>query len=248
MRSLVFFFSALLLSAHGVSLRQQGFKDGTGTIAAKWFVTSSGSSEAQATSSSSSGQNPIAVFDTSLGQMRVELFVDKAPVTASNFIDLAKKGFYDGQHFHRVIPNFMDQCGDPISKDPNDPMAGTGGPEPKSEFLVLGKGAYAGKTIRRNAGGNIPDEFGPEKISNDIGMISMANTGRADTGGSQFFINVHHNDFLDWFANTKSSHPVFAKVIDGYDVAVKISKVSRNGNAKPNTPVKMNKVTIEEGQ
>src|SRR3954453_13292007 len=72
--------------------------------------------------------NPTATFDTSLGSFQVEIFLDKMPITAKNFIDLAKSGFYDGLHFHRVINNFMIQFGCPFSKDPMSPRAGPGGP------------------------------------------------------------------------------------------------------------------------
>src|SRR5262249_7951971 len=70
--------------------------------------------------------NPTALLSTSLGDFKVELFTDKMPITAGNFIKLAKSGFYDGLHFHRVIDKFMIQFGCPHSKDPNSPRAGTG--------------------------------------------------------------------------------------------------------------------------
>jgi cyclophilin family peptidyl-prolyl cis-trans isomerase len=106
------------------------------------------------------------------------------PITCGNFIDLANSGFYDGIHFHRVIPNFMNQFGCPYAKDPNSPRAGTGGPEPGSQFQ-----SADGKTYTRNREGGIPDEL-TQKISNSKGTLSMANTGRPESGGSQFFINV----------------------------------------------------------
>ena len=70
--------------------------------------------------------NPTATFETSLGTFTAELFADVMPITAGNFIKLAKEGFYNGLHFHRVIPNFMIQFGCPNSKDPNSRRAGTG--------------------------------------------------------------------------------------------------------------------------
>ena len=74
--------------------------------------------------------NPTATLETSLGNIEVELFTDKMPITAGNFIKLAKSGFYDGLHFHRVINGFMLQFGCPHSKDPKSPRAGTGdGPD-----------------------------------------------------------------------------------------------------------------------
>jgi cyclophilin family peptidyl-prolyl cis-trans isomerase len=154
----------------------------------------------------------IAEFEFTLGKVKVEVFTEKMPITAANFIDLVEKGFYDGVHVHRTIPNFMVQFGCPNAKDANSPRAGTGGPAPNSEYQCNGK------TIKRNAGGSIPDEFrNPScpKLSNEPFTLSMANTGQPDSGGSQFFINTVHNSFLDFFdRSTPSQHPVFGKVAD----------------------------------
>jgi len=186
--------------------------------------------------------NPTAVFETSMGMFKVELFLDQMPITVSNFIDLAKSGFYNGVHFHRVIPNFMCQFGCPKAKDPRSPMAGTGGPEDGTSYDVLDG---SGKTITRQGGGNIPDEF-TAKIPNAPGTLSMANTGRPNTGGSQFFINVKDNNFLNWFdQSTPSQHPVFGKVTEGYDLIVQISEVRTNNRDAPFEPVMMKSITIE---
>ena len=169
--------------------------------------------------------NPTATFETSLGNFEVEIFTDKMPVTGQNFIDLAKANFYDGLHFHRVIDGFMIQFGCPHSKDPQSNMAGTGGPPH----------------------GNIPDEH-PEdaKISNQPGTLSMANTGRPNSGGSQFFINTIDNARLDWFTPGPSRHPVFGEVKDGMDVVTKIEKTATDGSDRPVDPVKVIKITINE--
>ena len=76
------------------------------------------------------GTNPTALCETNLGSFTVELYVDQMPITASNFIDLAQQGYYDGIHFHRVIPNFMAQFGCPNARDLSGKagMPGTGGP------------------------------------------------------------------------------------------------------------------------
>ena len=116
------------------------------------------------------------------------------PITVSNFIDLANSGFYNGLHFHRVIPDFMDQFGCPHSKDPRSGRAGTGGPCGWQK-----KNLVTGGTETRSNGGNIKDEH-TARISNEPGTLSMANTGAPNSGGSQFFMNVVHNDFLDWFS------------------------------------------------
>merc|ERR1719201_2909306 len=119
-----------------------------------------------------------------MGDVRCEIYLDQMPITASNFIDLAQSGFYNGLHFHRVIPGFMDQFGCPHSKDPKSTRSGTGGPS-DGTF----KNLKTGETETRTNGGNIQDE-NISKDTNAPGTISMANTGRPNSGGSQFFLNV----------------------------------------------------------
>lgn len=184
--------------------------------------------------------NPIAVFDTTMGTIKCTILLDEMPITSSNFIDLVQTGFYNGLHFHRVIPQFMDQFGCPYSKDPKSQQSGTGGPS-KGTFKNLKSGA----TESRDQDGNIKDEFAA-KISNKPGTLSMANTGQPNSGGSQFFMNVVHNDFLDWFSPGESKHPVFGACVDqaSFDVMVKISQVPTNDDC-PVTPVRMNSVTIQ---
>lgn len=168
--------------------------------------------------------NPIALLETSLGNIKVELFMDQMPVTAGNFVNLAKSGFYDGLHFHRVINGFMLQFGCPHSKDPNSSRAGTGD----------------------SPNGTIQDEH-TARLSNEPGTLSMANTGRPNSGSCQFFINTVHNSYLDWFTPGASKHPVFGKVIEGMDVVKKIETTKTGAGDRPVTPVKMNKVTVTEG-
>merc|ERR1711879_908495 len=91
-------------------------------------------------------------------------------------------------------------------------------------------------------GGNIKDE-NISKDSNEPGTLSMANCGSPNTGGSQFFMNVANNDFLDWFGPGESKHPVFGKITAGYDVCVAISKVPTQDD-NPNTPIVMKSITI----
>ena len=170
--------------------------------------------------------NPTALLETSLGNITIELFVDKMPITAGNFVKLAKGGFYDGLHFHRIINNFMLQFGCPHSRDPKSRQAGTGdGPD-----------------------GTIQDEHPANaKISNDAGTLSMANTGAANSGSSQFFINTVANPYLDWFSPGASKHPVFGRVIEGMDVVKKLEATPTDRDDRPVTPAKMIKVTIQEG-
>ena len=86
--------------------------------------------------------NPIATFSTTMGDIKCEIYLDQMPITASNFIDLATSGFYNGLHFHRVIPDFMDQFGCPYSKDPKSQRAGTGGPQPGTKSPLAGSGGF----------------------------------------------------------------------------------------------------------
>lgn len=104
--------------------------------------------------------NPHAIIETNTGIIEVELFSDKAPLTAKNFMDLAKKGFYNNVIFHRVIPDFMVQTGDPRGD-------GTGGP-----------------------GYSIKDEFGPGLKHNKPGILSMANSGPNSGGSQFFITTI----------------------------------------------------------
>ena len=169
--------------------------------------------------------NPTATLSTSMGDIQVELFTDKMPITAGNWVKLAKSGFYDGLHFHRVIDKFMVQFGCPHSKDPNSPRAETGD-----------------SPLERIKDEHLPDA----KISNARGTLSMANAG-PNTGSCQFFINVIDNPYLDWFSPGQSKHPVFGKVIEGMDVVDAISKAPRDPRDRPKTPIKMNKISVSEG-
>ena len=93
--------------------------------------------------------------------------------------------------------------------------------------------------------GNIQDEF-TSKDSNERGTLSMANTGRPNSGGSQFFINTVHNSYLDWFdTRTRSQHPVFGRITEGMDVVDQIGNTRTDGRDRPTPPVKVNSVTIE---
>jgi cyclophilin family peptidyl-prolyl cis-trans isomerase len=169
--------------------------------------------------------NPTATLETSLGSVEIELFTDLMPTTAGNFIELAKSGFYDGLHFHRIIDGFMIQFGCPHSRDPNSPRAGTG----------------------ESPNGTIQDEHPDNaKLSNEPGTLSMANTGRPNSGGCQFFINTAHNAYLDWFSPGPSKHPVFGKVTSGMDVIKKLETTQTGAGDRPVTPVQMVKVTVHD--
>lgn len=160
-------------------------------------------------------ENMKATIQTNKGTIVLELYGEQTPKTAGNFAKLAQEGFYDGTKFHRVIDGFMIQGGDPQTKDDSmQDFWGTGGPGYQFEDEIV-------------AG-----------LSNVTGTISMANAG-PNTNGSQFFINVNNNTFLD------GKHAVFGKVIEGMDVVMEISKVERNPRDVPVVPVVLEKVTVE---
>lgn len=169
--------------------------------------------------------NPVAVFETSVGTFRAEIFLEQMPITAGNFLSLVRAGFYDGLHFHRVIRDFMVQFGCPFSRDPFDPRAGTGG----------------------SPSGCIPDEHLPAaRFSNTVGTLAMANTGRPNSGGSQFFINTADNFYLDWFSPGVSKHPVFGRVVEGMEVVRAIEATPTGPGDRPKTPVKMIRIVVEQ--
>ncbi len=171
-------------------------------------------------------QGPLyATFKTSMGDIVVRLFEDKAPKTVENFVGLAtgtkewtdpktgqkvKRPLYNGTIFHRVIPNFMIQGGDPLG-------TGRGGP-----------------------GYRFADEFNPELRHNKAGILSMANAG-PNTNGSQFFITLAPTPHLD------DHHSVFGEVVKGQDVVVAIGNVPRDRNDRPLKDVVLKEVTISRG-
>jgi peptidyl-prolyl cis-trans isomerase A (cyclophilin A) len=160
-----------------------------------------------------------ATFKTSMGDIVVQLFPEKAPITVANFVGLAEgtkewtdprsgqkqagKPLYDGTIFHRVIPDFMIQGGDPLG-------TGTGGP-----------------------GYRFQDEIGPDNKFSKPGLLAMANAGPG-TNGSQFFITEVPTPWLD------KGHTIFGEVVKGGDL---VPKITRAGNGK----VKLEKLTITRG-
>ncbi len=132
-----------------------------------------------------------------LGEVRIELLPEKAPKTVAHFKQLAESGFFDGTTFHRVIPDFMIQGGDPNTRDRDPRNDGKGGP-----------------------GHNIPDEL--SDVSHARGSVSMANRGRPNSGGSQFFIVVSDSPHLD------GKYSVFGRVTAGMEVADRVAATPRD--------------------
>ncbi len=157
---------------------------------------------------------PRAVIKTKLGDIEIKFFPELAPKHVENFIKLAKSGFYNGTIFHRVIPGFMIQGGDPNTKDPN-----------KKETYGMGGPGYTLKA-----------EF--NETPHKRGILSAARQGgNVDTAGSQFFIVVEDSRFLD------RQYTVFGEVTKGMGVADKIVNLPRDRQDLPNERIEMT-VTI----
>jgi len=156
----------------------------------------------------------IIIIETNFGKISLELLHELAPEHVRNFIKLVEEGFYDATLFHRVIPGFMIQGGDPNTKDANlKNQWGMGGP-----------------------GYNIKAEFNSR--SHLRGIVSMARSQDPNSAGSQFFIITSDSTFLD------REYTVFGQVIDGMDVADKIVNLPRDQNDCPKQEAKIMKVTI----
>lgn len=151
----------------------------------------------------------VATIETKFGKIKIQFFPETAPKHVESFVKLSREGFFDGTTFHRVIPNFMIQGGDPLSKDASKKhLHGTGGP-----------------------GYNIPAEFSSKKHSR--GIVSAARSGHPDSAGSQFFICVADASWLD------GQYTVFGEVTEGLDVVDAIVSQPRDKNDNPDERIEM---------
>ena len=162
--------------------------------------------------------NNTATIETTQGPIKIEFYPDVAPNHVKNFQDLARKGFYDGIVFHRIVPGFVIQAGDPNTK--NDSASrdswGTGGP---------------GYTINQ--------EF--NSIPHERGILSMARMQDPNSAGSQFFIVLNDSKFLD------NQYTVFGKVTEGLEIVDKIANSTTNPMDQPQDPntARITKITIQ---
>jgi peptidyl-prolyl cis-trans isomerase B (cyclophilin B) len=164
---------------------------------------------------------PRAIIKTKFGDMHLKFYPDVAPNHVGNFIKLAKSGFYDGTIFHRVIPGFMIQGGDPNTKNSlRKDTYGQGGPKDEKGNPILLKAEFS-------------------DIPHKRGIVSMARANERDTAGSQFFIVVEPSHFLD------GKYTVFGEVVRGLGVADKIVALARNAQDLPNERIEIT-VTIVE--
>jgi peptidyl-prolyl cis-trans isomerase B (cyclophilin B) len=167
-------------------------------------------------------KNPVVLMETSMGNVKIELFKDKAPISVRNFLSYVKDAYYDGTIFHRVIKNFMVQGG---GLDENMQPK-------KTKFAIKNEATNGLKNVR--------------------GTLAMARTSVVDSATSQFFINVVDNAFLDHAGKTpdRFGYAVFAQVIEGMDVVDAIRDVktgSKSGHQDvPVEPVFINSIRLIE--
>jgi cyclophilin family peptidyl-prolyl cis-trans isomerase len=160
----------------------------------------------------------MVIIETGLGQIKIDLEMEKAPLHGENFIKLVKEGFFDGTTFHRVVPGFVIQGGDPLSKDSDPSNDGTGGP-----------------------GYTIPAEIGLPHLRGSIRAArrgDQVNPGR-ESNGSQFYICLEAQPYLD-----KLGYTVFGTVTEGMEVVDEIAAQPVMGQT-PLKPVAMKKVYLE---
>ncbi|BCG48037.1 Peptidyl-prolyl cis-trans isomerase PpiB [Citrifermentans bremense] len=167
-------------------------------------------------------KNPVVLMETSMGNVKIELFKDKAPISVRNFLSYVKDSYYDGTIFHRVIKNFMVQGGGlDESMQPK-----------KTKFAIKNEATNGLKNVR--------------------GTLAMARTSVVDSATSQFFINVVDNAFLDHAGKTpdRFGYAVFAQVIEGMDVVDAIREVKTGNKAGhqdvPVEPVFINSIRLIE--
>ena len=161
--------------------------------------------------------NPMVVLSTSMGDIKIELYQDKAPITVKNFLDYVKAGYYDGTIFHRVIPGFMIQGGG-LNPDMQDKREGQ-------------------KAPIKNESDN--------GLKNETGTLAMARTSVPDSATSQFFINTKDNSFLNReSAPDKVGYAVFGKVVEGMDVVKKIEQAKTTSKG-PHQNVPVDAVVIK---
>lgn len=151
-------------------------------------------------------KNPVVTMETSLGNIKIELFEKEAPISVKNFLDYTKSGFYNGTIFHRVINGFMIQGGG---------------------FTTEFKQKATSQSIKNEA---------TNGLKNDLGTIAMARTGAPDSATAQFFINVKNNDNLNRPNPDGFGYAVFGRVVEGLDVVNKIKSVKTITRGFPDVP------------
>ena len=161
---------------------------------------------------------PAVTIDTTLGSFTVTFNGASAPIAAANFVELARCGFYDGITFHRVLTGFVIQAGDPNTKENQDEFEGLGTGGPGYGFAI---------------------ELPPEGVTYDPYTVAMANTGRPNSNGSQFFVCL-----VDLDDRLQRTYSIFGTVTEGRDIVDAIGQVEVRGvTGVPVDPVVINGIT-----
>jgi len=166
----------------------------------------------------------LVLLETNMGEIKLELFAEQAPVTVANFLDYVREGHYDGLVFHRVI----------------------------GDFMIQGGGFTADMMLRGTKHPPIRNEAA-NGLRNDKGTVAMARTAVVDSATSQFFINTVNNDFLNHRGETPQEYgyAVFGKVTEGMDVVDRIQRVhtvlAGGHDDVPKTPIVITKASLVEG-
>ena len=162
----------------------------------------------------------MATIETDKGNIDLEMDKKAAPKTVENFVKLAQEGFYDGIKFHRVEENFVIQAGDPLSKDDDPSNDGSGGPGYVIEDEINPKAlSLPEETISQLQSLGYKFDFSLKSISHRVGVISMANTGQPNSGGSQFFIITNEDQ-----PDLDGRYTAFGTVVGGMDVVRQIKQ------------------------
>lgn len=166
------------------------------------------------------GANEVVVIETDYGKIAIELFTKSAPKHAANFKKLVKAGYYQGCTFHRIVPGFVVQGGDILSRDDNPQNDGTGGP-----------------------GYTIPAEMGEKHLRGTVAAARLPDqvNPKKESSGSQFYICLQDLPFLD-----QAGYTVFGRVIKGMDVVDKIATVQRDKRDRPLKDVVMRNVFLTD--
>ncbi len=208
----------LVAAASGVYLYGGKLGLGGGSSTSSTSSTTSGNCTPATSTTTSSGTNgTYALICTNLGLIEVQLFPNVAPKTVANFVSLARSGFYNGLIWHRIVPGFVIQTGDPNTKDGGGNKA------------TWGQGT---------SGTNIPYEI--TGLHNTAGSVAMASTGAQVGGSSQFYINLVDNS-----ASLDNNYAVFGEVINGMSVVQALGAVPTNSTTQqPTNPLGAQVLTV----
>src|SRR5512133_1698473 len=219
----------LALVSCGSQNTQEGGSANTDSLQLAPGGASAGGDTSAVASADSSAQpeaTNVATIATDAGDIVIELFGKDAPKTVRNFIGLAKKGYYAGIAFHRVVPTFVIQAGDPNTRDTT-----------KRQIWGTGGAQLTGSTLEDELDPNAPSA----RIGYSKGTVAMANTGAPNSGGSQFFIVLSD----EGGKQLQFKYSIFGRVRAGEETVRKIEQTGMQGEM-PVTPVRIRKITVQD--